>query len=71
MKPRSSHLTDLGMWFLRKHRRHSMWWYNKVMPLTVRMQKPLQLHEGLVDLDEIGDVFLVCRRDHSSGGSTL
>lgn len=62
MKPRSSHITNLGMWFLQRHRRHSMWWYNKVMPFTVRLQKPLQLREGLMEMDEISDILLVCRR---------
>lgn len=62
MKPRSSRLTDLGMWFLKHQRQRSMWWYNKVMPFTVRMQKPLQLQAGLMDTSNVGDIFLVCRR---------
>ena len=62
MKPRSSRLIDLGMWFLKHRRRQAMWWYNKVMPFTVRAQKPLQLHEGLMDLTDIGEIFLVCQR---------
>ena len=62
MKPSSSRITNLGMWFLQNHRRQSMWWYNKVMPLTVRLQKPLQLHDGLMDTDDVGDIFLVCKR---------
>lgn len=62
MKPRSSFITDVGMWFLQHQRRQSMWWYNKVMPFTVRLQKALQLSDGLIDTDDIGDIFLVCRR---------
>ena len=63
MKPRSSFLTDMGMWFLQHRREQAMWWYNKAMPWAVRMQKPLVCHEGLLDTAEVGDLFLVCRRD--------
>jgi SAM-dependent methyltransferase len=62
MQPRSSRITNLGMWFLQHYRRHSMWWYNKVMPFTVRLQKPLQLRDGLIETDDISDILLVCRR---------
>lgn len=62
MQPRSSHITNLGMWFLQHARRHAMWWYNKVMPFTVRLQKPLQLRDGLIETHDISDIFLVCTR---------
>jgi SAM-dependent methyltransferase len=62
MKPRSSLLMDIGMWFLKHRRERAMLWYNRVMPYTVRRQKPLDLHEGLINTDEVGEALLVCRR---------
>ena len=63
MKPRSSRLVDLGMWFLLHQGKRAMRLYNRVlMPLGVRFQKPLALAEGLIDTAEVGEVLLVCRR---------
>jgi len=63
MKPNSSRLVDLGMWFLIHRREHAMWWYNRVfMPLGMRFQKPLALAEGLIDIAEVGEILLLCRR---------
>lgn len=64
MKPKSSRLVDVGMWFLVHRRRRAMWWYNRVfMPLGVRFQKPLALTPGMMDADNVGEVFLVCRKN--------
>ncbi|MBK8289300.1 MAG: methyltransferase domain-containing protein [Cellvibrionales bacterium] len=62
MKPKSSRLVDIGMWFLKHRRKRAMWWYNRVLPFTVRFQKPLQLLSGLMPTDDIAEVFLVCKR---------
>lgn len=63
MKPKSSRLVNLGMWFLEKRRKRSLWWYNNVfMPLGLRYQKPLELVPGMMPTDGVGEVFLVCRR---------
>ncbi|WP_018870849.1 bifunctional 2-polyprenyl-6-hydroxyphenol methylase/3-demethylubiquinol 3-O-methyltransferase UbiG [Thioalkalivibrio sp. ALgr3] len=63
MKPRSSRLNDLGMWFLERHRPVAMKVYNRfLMPLGLRLQKPLKLHSGMVATDGVEEVFLVCRR---------
>lgn len=63
MKPKSSKLVDVGMWFLEHRRKRALWWYNHVfMPLGVRFQKPLKLSAGLVPTDGVDEVFLVCRR---------
>lgn len=62
MKPKSSLLVDIGMWFLQHRRQRAMWWYNRVLPFTVRFQKPLQLLPGLIPADDIAEVFLVCKR---------
>ena len=63
MKPRSSRLVDVGMWFLEHRRERAMWWYNRVfMPLGVRFQKPLALSPGLIDTTDVAEALLICRR---------
>lgn len=63
MKPRSSRLVDVGMWFLEHRRERAMWWYNRVfMPLGVRFQKPLTLSPGLIDTRDAAEALLLCRR---------
>jgi len=63
MRPQSSRLVDVGMWFLTHRRERAMWWYNRVfMPLGVRFQKELTFAPGLLDTDHIDDVLLVCRK---------
>ena len=63
MKPKSSRLNDLGMWFLQRHRPVAMKVYNRfLMPLGLRLQKPLELTPGMVATDGVEEVFLVCRR---------
>lgn len=62
MKPKSSILVNWGMHHLEKNPKRALWWYNQVfMPMGLRFQKPLRLQEGLVNTDEIGEVFMVCR----------
>jgi hypothetical protein len=61
MRPRSSRLLDLGMWYLVNQRERAMWWYNRVfMPLAVRFQKPLKLVEGLIADESVDEVLVVC-----------
>lgn len=63
MQPGSSRLLDLGMWFLTHRRARAMWWYNRViMPLGLRMQKPLAWQKGLIDGDDVDTVVVVCRK---------
>lgn len=62
LKPKSSRLVDIGMWFLVHQRARAMWWYNRVMPFSVRFQKPLQLSPGMMPTDDIAEVLLVCRK---------
>lgn len=63
MQPKSSRLLDLGMWFLRRHPGTAMRWYNRVlMPIGLRMQKPLHWVEGMVDARGVDEVLLLCRR---------
>jgi len=61
MKPKSSRLVDWGMDQLQKNPERALWWYNRVfMPLGLRFQKPFVLHAGLMDLEPLGEIFLVC-----------
>lgn len=62
MKPRCSLLLDMGMWFLNHRRERAMRGYNLVMPYTMRFQKPLQLHKGLINTNGVDEVLLVCKR---------
>ena len=63
MKPRSSRLVDIGMWWLSHHRELAMCAYNRVfMPFGLRFQKELQLAPGMIATDEVDEILLVCRR---------
>lgn len=63
MKPRSTRLSRIGLWFLKHDRFVALKVYNRVlMPLGLRLQKPLTLHNGLADTDGVDEIFLVCRR---------
>jgi SAM-dependent methyltransferase len=65
MQPRSSHITDIGMWWLKHRRERALWWYNKlIMPLGLRFQKELQLASGMIATDAVDEILLVCRRDN-------
>jgi SAM-dependent methyltransferase len=64
MQPRSSQITDIGMWWLKHRRERALWWYNKfIMPLGLRLQKDLQLAAGMLATDAVDEILLVCRRD--------
>jgi SAM-dependent methyltransferase len=67
MKPESSRLLDLGMWWLTHRREQAMWWYGNVfMPLAVRFQKKLQLAPGVIATDKVDEILMVCRRAGAS-----
>lgn len=63
MKPKSSALVDLGMWFLEHRRERAMWWYrNAFMPLALRFQKKLAVFEGMIPTEQVDEILLVCRK---------
>jgi SAM-dependent methyltransferase len=67
MKPKSSALVDLGMWFLEHRREHSMWWYSHVfMPVALHFQKKLTLCQGMLATDQVNEVLLVCRKEQAA-----
>ncbi|MBU1181330.1 MAG: class I SAM-dependent methyltransferase, partial [Proteobacteria bacterium] len=64
MKPKSSRLLVIGMWFLTHRRKKALWWYNHVfMPLGLRFQKKLVLFPRMIDTELVSEVLLVCRKD--------
>jgi SAM-dependent methyltransferase len=64
MKPRSSRLVELGMWWLNNHRERALWFYNRaMMPLGLKLQKELRLVSGMIATENVDEVLLVCRRE--------
>lgn len=63
MQPRSSRLVDFGMWWLMHDRERAMWWYNRViMRLGLLFQRRLSLESGMMPLDDVDEILLVCRK---------
>ncbi len=63
MKPKSTRLSSLGLWFLKRDRAVALKVYNHIlMPLGLRLQKPLDLVPGLPVTDGVDEILLVCRR---------
>ena len=63
MQPTSTTLLNLGQWYLSHQRERAMWWYNRViMPLGLRLQKPLRWAPGLPASEGVDEVVLRCRR---------
>ncbi|MGJ8668467.1 MAG: class I SAM-dependent methyltransferase [Oceanococcus sp.] len=63
MKPQTSWLVNLGMWFLENRPVRAMWWYNNVfMPLGLRRQPALQFREGLIEDRAVDEVIVVATR---------
>lgn len=63
MQPGSGLLLDLGQWYLSHQRERALWWYNRViMPLGLRLQKPLHWQPGLHASNDVDEVLLLCRR---------
>ena len=67
MKPRSSLLVDIGMWWLLHHREWAMWWYNRAfMRIGLLLQKGLRFTPGMIPTDGVDEVLLVCRKQEPS-----
>jgi SAM-dependent methyltransferase len=70
MQPRSSFLVDLGMWWLLHDRKRAMWWYNRViMQFGLVLQKKLRLEPGMIAMDSVDEILLVCRK--RGGGDSV
>jgi len=63
MKPKSSLLVELGMWFLVNRRERAMRLYrNVLMPLALHFQKALTLTPGMIATEQVDEVLLICRK---------
>lgn len=68
MKPRSSRLVDLGMWFLEHRREKAVWWYDRVfLPLRLRLQSELAFERGMTDGEGVDEILIVCRKYDAHG----
>jgi SAM-dependent methyltransferase len=68
MQPRSSLLTDFGVWWLTHLRAFAIWWYDRIiLRLGQRFQTKLALLPGMIDVAEVDEVLLACRKIPSSG----
>jgi SAM-dependent methyltransferase len=67
MKPRSSLLVDIGMWWLLHDRERAIWWYNRaIMQVGLLLQKKLKFMPGMIATDGVDEVLLVCRKQAGS-----
>jgi SAM-dependent methyltransferase len=63
MQPRTPWLLDLAVWSFRHRRRRAIWLYTHVLlPLAAFFQRTLHLVPGMVDVENVDEVLLVCRR---------
>src|SRR5262245_2511996 len=63
MEPRSRLLLRLAAWGLQHRRDRAMQWYETVlMPLGLRLQRPLAFAPGMIDTTNVGEIMLVCCR---------
>jgi SAM-dependent methyltransferase len=63
MQPRSGWLLDFAVWGLAHHRVQAMRWYNGLfLPLGLLLQRRLAWASGLIDVTNVDELLLVCRR---------
>jgi SAM-dependent methyltransferase len=63
MEPRSGWLLDFAVWGLTRKPVQAMRWYNQLLlPIGLLLQKRLVCAPGLIDVTEVGELLLVCRR---------
>jgi hypothetical protein len=63
MQPRYSRISDFAVWSFEHRRYRAIWWYSRViLPLGTIFQRRLELCPGMIDVDNVDEVLLVCRR---------
>ncbi|HEV2174201.1 MAG TPA: methyltransferase domain-containing protein [Nitrospira sp.] len=63
MQPRSGWLLDFAVWGLTRQPVQAMRWYNRLfLPLGLFLQRPLAWASGLMDIANVDELLLVCRR---------
>ena len=68
LRPRWPALVAFGMWVLARQPRRAMWWYNRVLPGTLRRQPTLALVPGLTVPQRRTDEVLLLARRHADAG---
>jgi SAM-dependent methyltransferase len=67
MQPRSSLLLDFAVWGLTHRRESAIWWYDRVaLRLVARFQQKLVVVPGMMDLTNVDEILLVCRKTAKS-----
>ncbi len=71
MQPRNGWLLDFAVWGLARRPIQAMRWYNKLfLPIGLFLQRRLAWASGLIDVENVDELLLVCRRGergHMSG----
>jgi len=63
MQPRSSLLLDFAVWGLTHKRETAIWWYDRVgLRLVARFQQKLVVVPGMMDVANVDEILLVCRK---------
>jgi SAM-dependent methyltransferase len=63
IQPRSSRLLDFVVWSFEHRPSRAQWWYSRViLPLGAFFQKKLDLASGMIEVDDVDEVLLVCKR---------
>ena len=63
MQPRSGWLLDCAVWGLTRRPVQAMRWYNRLfLPLGLFLQRPIIWASGLIDVANVDELLLVCRR---------
>lgn len=69
MQPRSGWLLDFAVWGMTHKRAQAMRWYNGlVLPLGLFLQPRLNWASGLIDVANVDEILLVCRRSRRETG---
>lgn len=71
MEPRNRWLLDFSVWGLTRRRVQAMRWYNRVfLPLGLLLQRRLVMAAGLIDVQRVDELLLVCRRRPAASDGT-
>jgi SAM-dependent methyltransferase len=71
MEPRNRWLLDFSVWALMRRRVPAMRWYNRVfLPIGLLLQPRLVMAAGLIDVQRVDELLLVCRRRLSTSDGT-
>jgi SAM-dependent methyltransferase len=63
MQPADGPLLRWGLWWLRHFPATALFWYNRlVLPVGLRLQRPLALVEGWIDARGVDEAVVLCRR---------